>query len=97
MSSSDLWGKDQYTLSNIDLSHPYGLTIVGNHIYWTDWNRRNIQRVDKKSGSGQEVVLDSVIDIMGLQGVDKRRQKGTFNRIVIKLNIQMYCSINKYS
>ncbi|XP_062513076.1 low-density lipoprotein receptor-related protein 6-like isoform X2 [Corticium candelabrum] len=77
MSSSDLWGKDQYTLSNIDLSHPYGLTIVGNHIYWTDWNRRNIQRVDKKSGSGQEVVLDSVIDIMGLQGVDKRRQKGS--------------------
>ncbi len=52
-----------------DMPHPFSLTILGNHLYWTDWQRRSVERVDKNSGSNRATVLDQLPDIMGIKGL----------------------------
>lgn len=29
------------------LSHPYGITVMDQHLYWTDWGTLSVQRVHK--------------------------------------------------
>lgn len=49
--TSDLEGEDRkLILSN--LPHPYGLVVVGNHVYWTDWQSEALHRADKNTGEG---------------------------------------------
>lgn len=31
--------------------HPFGLAVYGEHIFWTDWVRRAVQRANKYVGS----------------------------------------------
>lgn len=47
--SSDLHGKDRKLVIN-NVPHPYGLVVVGNHVYWTDWQTRALHRADKSTG-----------------------------------------------
>lgn len=41
----------------------------GDYVYWTDWQRRAIERVNKTSGKQRTVVVDQLPDIMGLAAV----------------------------
>lgn len=38
---------------------PFGLTINGQYIYWTDWSTRKIYRANKFDGSGQTAMTPS--------------------------------------
>ena len=29
------------------LPHPFGLTLLGDYLYWTDWHEHVVQRADK--------------------------------------------------
>lgn len=40
-----------------ELPHPFGLTQYQDFIYWTDFNLRSIERVDKCTGANRTVVL----------------------------------------
>ncbi|XP_070556143.1 low-density lipoprotein receptor-related protein 4-like [Ptychodera flava] len=31
-------------------AHPFGLTLTDEYIYWTEWNKRQVQRADKTTG-----------------------------------------------
>lgn len=44
--SSDLDGKHRKVIMTGN-PHPYGLVVVGLHIYWTDWKERGLFRADK--------------------------------------------------
>lgn len=48
--SSDLNGKNRRVLIR-DVSHPYGLVVVGNHVYWTDWKTQALHRAEKINGT----------------------------------------------
>lgn len=50
--SSDLNGKDRKLIIN-NVPHPYGLVVVGSHVYWTDWQTRALHRADKNTGRFQ--------------------------------------------
>ncbi|KAK8720648.1 hypothetical protein OTU49_013179, partial [Cherax quadricarinatus] len=50
--SSDLDGGNRVVLVQ-QVPHPFGLTLLGNHIYWTDWDTLTIERADKTSGSNR--------------------------------------------
>ena len=39
-------------------------------LFWTDWQRRAIESVNKKTGNNRNVILDSVPDLMGLKAVN---------------------------
>ncbi|XP_059560178.1 low-density lipoprotein receptor-related protein 2 [Myotis daubentonii] len=43
----------------ITILRPFGLTINGQYIYWTDWSTRKIYRVNKYDGSGQTAMTTS--------------------------------------
>lgn len=47
--SSDFTGKDRKLIIS-NLPHPYGLIVVGNHVYWTDWQSKALHRADKNTG-----------------------------------------------
>lgn len=43
-------GTNRITLLDHDLPHPFGFSLMGNFIYWTDWQKRSIERVHKETG-----------------------------------------------
>lgn len=67
--SSDLSGKDRrLVIKNVD--HPYGLVVVGNHIYWTDWQTKALHRADKTNGADPTVIkgqLEGLMDVRSVQ------------------------------
>ena len=45
---------------SVGFFHPYcmdGFSILGEFIYWTDWQDRNIQRGEKEDGSSRPPIL----------------------------------------
>ncbi|XP_068085893.1 low-density lipoprotein receptor-related protein 4 [Anabrus simplex] len=70
--SSDLAGRDRRVVIS-DVPHPYGLVIVGNHIYWTDWQTEALHRAEKVNGSDSTVIrgnLEGLMDVRSVQQVD---------------------------
>ena len=43
-------GSDRRVLSD-NLNHIFGLSLLGDYLYWTDWQRRTLSRVHKESGN----------------------------------------------
>ncbi|XP_004851952.2 low-density lipoprotein receptor-related protein 4 isoform X1 [Heterocephalus glaber] len=74
--SADLNGKLRQVLVS-HVSHPFALTQQDRWIYWTDWQTKSIQRVDKYSGRSKETVLANVEGLMDIIVVSPQRQTGT--------------------
>uniref|UniRef100_A0A8C8RFF6 Low-density lipoprotein receptor-related protein 4 n=1 Tax=Pelusios castaneus TaxID=367368 RepID=A0A8C8RFF6_9SAUR len=74
--SADLNGKLRQVLIS-QVSHPFALTQQDRWIYWTDWQTKSIQRVDKYSGRNKETVLANVEGLMDIIVVSPQRQTGT--------------------
>jgi sugar lactone lactonase YvrE len=45
--SSNYNGSDRRVVLDDVLPHPFGLTLLGDFIYWTDWHEHVVQRADK--------------------------------------------------
>ncbi|KAI2662129.1 Low-density lipoprotein receptor-related protein 4 [Labeo rohita] len=71
--SSQLLWADAHT------EHPYGLTLLGPHMYWTDWQSRSIHRADKETGANSITVRSNLPGLMDIQAVDRARPLG-FNK-----------------
>ena len=39
-------GNRRVVLSDM-MPHPFGLTLLGDYLYWTDWHEHVVQRADK--------------------------------------------------
>lgn len=66
--SSDLNGQDRQVIVT-EVPHPYGLVIVGNHMYWTDWHTEALHRADKSNGSDQIIIRDKLSGLMDIRSV----------------------------
>lgn len=64
--SASLDGQDRMKLVR-EVPHPFGLSVFGNWVYWTDWQRRTIERADKNTGLSREILIDHLPDIMGIK------------------------------
>ena len=62
-------GADRRVLTDHDLPHPFGFSLLGDFIYWTDWQDRNIQRASKLDGGRREVMVSHLDDLMGAKAV----------------------------
>lgn len=40
-------GSDRRAIITDNLPHVFGLTLLGEYLYWTDWQRRTIDRAHK--------------------------------------------------
>lgn len=59
-------GTGRKTLLEDKLPHIFGFTLLGDYIYWTDWQRRSIERVHKVTAV-REIIIDQLPDLMGLK------------------------------
>lgn len=74
---SDLDGSNRRTLVSQTLPHIFGFTLLGDYIYWTDWQGRSIERVNKYTGQNRTTIIDQLPDLMGLKAVNIHRPSGT--------------------
>uniref|UniRef100_T1K526 EGF-like domain-containing protein n=2 Tax=Tetranychus urticae TaxID=32264 RepID=T1K526_TETUR len=58
------------------ISHPFGLTVLDDYVYWTDWHDRAIHRTDKRIGGKKEVFVESISDMMGLKAISLNQDLG---------------------
>ncbi|XP_072448783.1 low-density lipoprotein receptor-related protein 4 isoform X1 [Chiloscyllium punctatum] len=80
--AADLNGVNRRTLVT-PVQHPYGLTLLDSHIYWTDWQTRSIQRADKNTGNDIITVRGNLPGLMDIQAIDRARPVG-FNKCSVR-------------
>jgi hypothetical protein len=59
---ADLNGQNRHVLSvsTAYLSHPYGISVFENSVYWTDWNYKSLNRADKWLGGNEFALLTNL-------------------------------------
>lgn len=65
-------GSDRTTVVSEKLPHAFGLSLLGEFIYWTDWQRRSIDRVNRinrQGGGSRQTLADQMPNVMGLKAV----------------------------
>lgn len=62
-------GTGRRVLVEDKLPHIFGFTLLGDYIYWTDWQRRSIERVHKRTAE-REIIIDQLPDLMGLKATN---------------------------
>jgi hypothetical protein len=50
------------TISSAYLSHPYGISVFENSVYWTEWNYKTLNSAEKWRG-GQELTLLTALPV----------------------------------
>lgn len=68
-------GTMRKTLLEDKLPHIFGFTLLGDYIYWTDWQRRSIERVHKIKAS-RDIIIDQLPDLMGLKATSVTKAFG---------------------
>lgn len=66
---ADLDGKNRKVLIQ-NVEHPYGLAVVGNRVYWSDWQAKAVFQANKKDGSGRKILVDKLEGVMDIRGID---------------------------
>ncbi|KAL7976342.1 hypothetical protein Chor_002561 [Crotalus horridus] len=69
-------GTSRRVLVEDKLPHIFGFTLLGDYIYWTDWQRRSIERVHKRTAE-REIIIDQLPDLMGLKATNVHKIMGT--------------------
>uniref|UniRef100_A0ACB8EBC6 Low-density lipoprotein receptor- protein 6 n=1 Tax=Sphaerodactylus townsendi TaxID=933632 RepID=A0ACB8EBC6_9SAUR len=72
----DTDGANRKVLVEDKLPHIFGFTLLGDYIYWTDWQRRSIERVHKRTAE-REIIIDQLPDLMGLKATNVHQIIGT--------------------
>ncbi|KGL73134.1 Low-density lipoprotein receptor-related protein 2, partial [Tinamus guttatus] len=71
-------GLDRRTLDRItQMTHPFGLTIFGGYVYFTDWRLGGIVRVRKSDGGEMIIIRRGISNIMHVKAYDAHSQIGS--------------------
>ncbi|XP_074659834.1 low-density lipoprotein receptor-related protein 4-like [Tubulanus polymorphus] len=60
--------------------HPYGITVAGEYIYWTDWVTKKIERANKNDGSDVKTIRSNLIRLMDIRAVQTNRVRTSIKR-----------------
>lgn len=67
---TNLDGSNRRIVLSERLPHVFGFTLLGERLYWTDWQRRAVESVKKETGGDRKIIVDSLQDLMGLKAVN---------------------------
>ncbi|XP_020846577.1 low-density lipoprotein receptor-related protein 2 isoform X2 [Phascolarctos cinereus] len=71
-------GLDRRTLERINqMTHPFGLTIFENYVYFTDWRLGGIVRVRKTDGGEMTIIRRGINNIMHVKSYNANTQTGS--------------------
>lgn len=60
-------GSNRRVVLSENLPHVFGLSLLDDYIYWSDWQRRSIDRAHKYKGNDRSVIVDQHPDLMGIK------------------------------
>ena len=60
-----------------NLRYPYGLSLLGDYLYWTDWQTQRVNRAYKFTSGQKEVIVDRIPNVMGVKAVYLGKANGT--------------------
>ncbi|XP_028177587.1 low-density lipoprotein receptor-related protein 6 [Ostrinia furnacalis] len=60
-------GTNRKELHSSDILHIFGLTLLGEHLYWTDMQRRSLDRINKVTGIERQPVVEQLANMMGVK------------------------------
>ena len=63
-------GSQRSVVLDQDVPHVFGFTLLGNRLYWTDWQKKCIGSVNKQTGDGRKTLIQSLPDLMGIKAVN---------------------------
>ncbi|KAL9989112.1 hypothetical protein ACROYT_G003623 [Oculina patagonica] len=55
------------------LQHPFGLTLLDDNLYWTDWSRDAVYQADKKTASNIKVLVSGLRRPMDIHAYDRNK------------------------
>lgn len=70
-------GTERRDVINENLPHLFGFSLLGDFLYWTDWQRRSIDRAHKITGLQRETIVEQIPNVMGLRAVHRGQMNGT--------------------
>uniref|UniRef100_A0A8C9DCQ9 LDL receptor related protein 2 n=1 Tax=Panthera leo TaxID=9689 RepID=A0A8C9DCQ9_PANLE len=71
-------GLDRRNLGHIQqMTHPFGLTVFGDYVFFTDWRLGAIVRVRKMDGGDMRVIRSGITNIMHVKSYDANTQTGS--------------------
>ena len=73
----NLDGSSRRVVLNYRSSHIFGLTVLGDHLYWTDWQKRAIESVNVRTRNNRQTIIETMSDLMGLKAVNLNLTYGT--------------------
>jgi len=59
--------------------HPFSLDIFQDFVYWSDWDKNAVLRINKTGGGGDEVIVSGLNKPMGLKILHQREEKHGVN------------------
>ncbi|KAJ8040995.1 Neurotrypsin [Holothuria leucospilota] len=69
---ANLDGTNRVVITEIEYSHPFDLVIYENNLYWTDWEHREVRRVNRFTGENMTVVRSGLSrDPLGITILDE--------------------------
>uniref|UniRef100_A0A8C2IBE8 Low density lipoprotein receptor-related protein 2a n=1 Tax=Cyprinus carpio TaxID=7962 RepID=A0A8C2IBE8_CYPCA len=75
---SNFDGQNRLSLNRItQISHPFGLTIFGGYVYFTDWRLGGIVRVRKTDGGEMMIIRQGISHIMHVKSFNADSQIGS--------------------
>lgn len=95
-------GSNRQILLEDNLPHIFGFTLLGDYIYWTDWQSRSIERVHKATAV-REIIIDELPDLMGLKATKATETHGKFHIfwgrffILLLLNKRIYWNASVFA
>ena len=54
--------------------HPFSLDIFQDFVYWSDWEKNAVLRINKTGGGGDEVIVSGLNKPMGLKILHQRKE-----------------------
>ncbi|KAJ0179555.1 hypothetical protein K1T71_005267 [Dendrolimus kikuchii] len=64
---SNMDGTNRKELHNSEILHIFGLTLLGEHLYWTDMQKRTLDRINKDTGLERQPVVEQMANMMGVK------------------------------
>lgn len=89
-----LYDGSQRTVLRSGLSHPFGLTLNGDIVYWTDWEHNSVFSTRKLQSLGVQVVRDFLRGRpYGIEAVNSARQTSGECVDNVWLNVSEYYDV----
>ncbi|XP_071103874.1 low-density lipoprotein receptor-related protein 2-like [Haliotis cracherodii] len=82
---SDFSGNDLQTLTGHSITHPFGIAIYKDYIYYTDWRLEAIVRINKRGGQ-ETKIRSGVGKLMGIRVYDHDLQPASSQNPCIRRN-----------